>query len=248
MACRRFPAAFSPFSSTFNRRRTPASPPPHSNHPLVLKPVLCPQFRAELCAKARGTAPPYDRCRDLPQPSGFYALGVGLGFATRSTTRPAVLPLTFLCPRFRAGLCDRTTTHGKLFLSRFRAGLRSATCRQSLQAHRWFLLPSVSGWALRPRRRSRSIRRRVSMPSVSGWALRPRHPAVSALLREPVVSMPSVSGWALRRQASRPAGVSGFYALGVGHEVASGASLGRHRFYALGFGLGFATDAEWRVS
>jgi len=42
------------------------------------------------------------------RPDGrFYALGFGLGFAMLIIGRAiACFPFTFLCPRFRAGLCD----------------------------------------------------------------------------------------------------------------------------------------------
>ena len=38
---------------------------------------------------------------------GFYALGIGLGFATyRNLHELQALGISFLCPRYRAGLCD----------------------------------------------------------------------------------------------------------------------------------------------
>jgi hypothetical protein len=42
----------------------------------------------------------------------FYALGFGLGFATSGTRGSPTYRWTFLCPRFRAGLCDRCGMEG----------------------------------------------------------------------------------------------------------------------------------------
>ena len=85
--------------------------------------------------------------------------------------------------------------------------------------------------------------------SVSGWALRHRL-NTSPLWDTPRVSMPSVSGWALRlvgtveRNRSR----FSFYALGFGLGFATlhaalVAEIETLSFYALGFGLGFATTS-----
>jgi uncharacterized membrane protein len=62
------------------------------------------------------------------------------------------------------------------------------------------------------------------MPSVSGWALRRLKVIDGYVVLGEKVSMPSVSGWALRRSAR------------TSWPSCEG-------FYALGFGLGFATGA-----
>jgi hypothetical protein len=60
---------------------------------------LCPRCRAGLCDS--GNARPPRGCWRC-----FYALDVGLGFATRSPMVTSLLETRFLCPRCRAGLCD----------------------------------------------------------------------------------------------------------------------------------------------
>ena len=88
---------------------------------------------------------------------GFYALGIGLGFATyRNLHELQALGISFLCPRYRAGLCDEALL----------------VYQHELVAPGF--MPSVSGWALRPEVTVKHCRDRdgVSMPSVSGWALR----------------------------------------------------------------------------
>ena|GEM_PF-5455849 len=83
------------------------------------------------------------------------------------------------------------------------------------------------------------------MPSVSGWALRLTICICLAIVI--VVSMPSVSGWALRHHLLlHSTGLVRFYALGIGLGFATNSSPDgdrekRSRFYALGIGLGFAT-------
>ena len=37
----------------------------------------------------------------------FYALGIGLGFATSELTGRSDKQIEFLCPRYRAVLCDK---------------------------------------------------------------------------------------------------------------------------------------------
>jgi hypothetical protein len=68
------------------------------------------------------------------------------------------------------------------------------------------------------------------------------------------VSMPSVSGCALRRPISRlRSSIPRFYALSFGLCFATPLTFARvgaapYRFYALGFGLCFATVTLWRAS
>src|ERR1039457_54415 len=161
----------------------------------------------------------------------------------------------FLCPRYRAGLCDVAVLPGRLL-----------RCRVSM--------PSISGWALRrsdgdyisslkflcPRYRAGlcDVRlynkmvgalKKVSMPSISGWALR-RHALAQPGHAHAAVSMPSISGWALRPR-DRPGTRSADY-LRVSMPSISGWALRLHPpqrdqwrqrccFYALDIGLGFAT-------
>jgi hypothetical protein len=62
---------------------------------------LCPRFRAGLCDIAVLWC-----IIALWALARFYALGFGLGFATTFTNEQGGSAQLFLCPRFRAGLCD----------------------------------------------------------------------------------------------------------------------------------------------
>jgi hypothetical protein len=82
---------------------------------------LCPRFRAGLCDLVNTIATDANNRVSMPSVSGwalrhtelllasqinacFYALGFGRGFATLGLLTGGTL--SFLCPRFRAGLCD----------------------------------------------------------------------------------------------------------------------------------------------
>jgi hypothetical protein len=142
--------------------------------------------------------------------TGFYALGIGLGFATMSRAKRST------SARFYAlGIGLGFATNGSLISSAVHQkgfyalgiGLGFATG-----------VGIVVLWVAHVY---------VSMPSVSGWALR-LHRLTSPRYVDGNVSMPSVSGWALR-----PTG------------QIRGVPRALQRFYALGIGLGFATDALW---
>ncbi len=174
-----------------------------------------------------GLRPPTDlatgRC------PGFYALDVGLGFATTPPTSsvrrsPAVSMPSVSGWGLRPG-------HGRL---------------PGLRAHRGSM-PSVSGWGLRPAPPVRARRpRRVSMPSVSGWGLRPPHSAgydyfwIGFLCPR---CRAGVCDHGEQLIEVRPP--TCFYALGVGLGFATivvGSASAATGFYALGVGLGFATN------
>ena len=131
---------------------------------------LCPRYRAGLCDKLAGLR---------QQLNSFYALGIGLAFATAlALAHAAPRHRPFLCPRYRAGLCDATS------------------CSSGPAAD-------------------------VSMPSVSGWPLRPFTP------------------WRRWRSASF---LCPRYRAGLCDSgKAPGEDLFGHCFYALGIGLAFAT-------
>src|SRR5208337_2928100 len=88
--------------------------------------------------------------------SCFYALGFGLGFATTVLfwVDDAAVWL-FLCPRFRAGLCDPSLIWSML------------PCR----GLGFYALGFGLGFVTIRHFRRRWLYHRVSMPSVSGWAL-----------------------------------------------------------------------------
>ena len=147
-------------------------------------------------------------CDDTSRPSdgstadsGFYALGVGLGFATVRIIRLTCAAAAFLCPRCRAGLCDW-----------------SGTCTSRGMSIRFYALGVGLGFATSPKLNYFCPCFSVSMPSVSGWALRqPSSSGQAAQYKR--VSMPSVSGGALRRARLDELGavlLECFYALGVG--------------------------------
>ena|SRR5271157_5006602 len=110
----------------------------------------------------------------------FYALGIGLGFATIDSLPGQHGPFLFLCPRYRAGLCDinvrvRRVIHKRGFYA-LGIGLGFAT---GLRVHlpaahlpRLVSMPSVSGWALRRTRcggaRDLRLRTRVRQPPARG--------------------------------------------------------------------------------
>ena len=135
-----------------------------------IRSFLCPRCRAGLC---NYLAVCVDRITD-----GFYALGVGLGFAM-GNAMAAYRPAQFLCPRCRAGLCNASSARrgmhlGVLFLCpRCRAGLCDHSNGGALAAIVGFYALGVGlGFATFGGRRERERdSRTVSMPSVSGWAL-----------------------------------------------------------------------------
>jgi hypothetical protein len=138
----------------------------------------------------------------------------------------------FLCPRCRAGLCNRvepaaSPLRGVVSIPRCRAGLCNIYSKPSKEDvdYSFYALGVGLGFATREIFGIGPSDESVSMPSVSGWALQREVPIQGLLGLH--VSMPSVSGWALQPRStvrSRP----------------------ERRFYALGVGLGFATDGLWR--
>jgi hypothetical protein len=163
---------------------------------------LCPRCRAGLCDDRRPRGA--DR-----QGQRFYALGVGLDFATHDFCAYPVLFGRFLCPRCRAGLCDfaikwRPVDVAEFLCPRCRAGLCDGSDSGGRQAHGCVSMPSVSGWALRRPSRLGSLRHaEVSMPSVSGWALR----------RMPLADAYDLRVWCPLRHPRRRAGLGqGFLA------------------------------------
>jgi hypothetical protein len=116
----------------------------------------------------------------------FYALDVGLGFATLLGAEGRCQTLTVSMPSMSGWALRPRCVH------RGRGNARA----------RFVSMPSMSGWALRlqvPKGQGSVFHHSVSMPSMSGWALR-RQTGLSGML--PKVSMPSMSGWALRRMRS----------------------------------------------
>jgi hypothetical protein len=113
----------------------------------------------------------------------------------------------FLCPRFRAGVCDAdlrsTRGHHKLRFYALGFGLASATRGRvhHIRVRSRVSMPSVSGSALRHLDNATGafIRQKFSMPSVSGWVCdRYYRASVEGRRGRRQVSMPSVSGWGLR--------------------------------------------------
>src|SRR5208337_3091294 len=114
--------------------------------------------------------------------SCFYALGFGLGFATTVLfwVDDAAVWL-FLCPRFRAGLCDPSLIWSMLpcrglgfyalgfGLGSVTAGGRSPTTGRRTAS--FYALGFGLGFVTILHSRRRWLYHRVSMPSVSGWAL-----------------------------------------------------------------------------
>jgi len=118
--------------------------------------------------------------------------------------------VTFLCPRYRAGLCKRHGTAGYAHLPHVS-------------------MPSISGWTLQGGGLPAVARqhRQVSMPSISGWTLQELtgRPAAGPGTG---VSMPSISGWTLQARRFRPSSASStscFYALDIGLDFARGNCL-----------------------
>src|SRR5271166_5018843 len=165
----------------------------------------------------------------------FYALGFRLGFATQASKGfpiPFGSEITFLCSRYRAGLCDSTSSPLSTLACGFYVlgiGLGFATtgswpstscsrprCFYALGIGLGFATdgscvlavhgdPTGGFYAL-------GIGLSFATDGPNGQGVLPR-----------AVSMPSVSGWALQHRTLRL------------ERVVPGS------FYALGFGLGFAT-------
>jgi hypothetical protein len=107
---------------------------------------LCPRYRA-------GDCDPSTRASPSLSCSCFYALGIGLGFATLGGSNDATNLWPFLCPRYRAGAA--TNVHPvilKLYeflCPRHRAGVCDHLPLPDRGDQRDVSMPSVSGWGLR---------------------------------------------------------------------------------------------------
>ena len=175
----------------------------HTYNNPILASFLCPRYRAGLCdctstwtSSLSGSA------------GSFYALGIGLGFATYSPSErfEQDAQIVFLCPRYRAGLCDlRSRLCGSTssfyalgiglgFVTRILPGRQRPALAGSFYA-----LGIGLGFATPRGRLACLASLRFLCPRSRAGPCDPQ-----GLLPDPAadgVSMPSVSGWALWRSS-----------------------------------------------